>query len=49
METGILRPLTELIFTFFPILGTLQMFEAAAALLNWIGGLFGLDILFVGL
>ncbi len=49
MQTGILRPLTELLFTVFPMFGTLQMFEAAAAVLNWIASLIGVDILFVGL
>ncbi len=49
METGILRPLTEILFTFFPMVGTLQWFDWVAALLNALVGVFGLDIRFVGL
>ena len=49
MHDVTLRQLTELLFTFYPILGTLQFFNMVAALLNAVAQALGLDIKFVGL
>lgn len=49
MDQAILRTLTELLFTVFPVPGTLQFFELMAALLNGLMDLLGWDIKFVGL
>ena len=49
MNEGILRPLTEALFTVFPLPFTLQMFDLLAAILNGISSALGLDIKFLGL
>ena len=49
MQDGILRPLVELFFTFYPVPGTLQFFDLIAALLNGLMEALGLNIKFVGL
>ena len=49
MQDGILRPLVELFFTFYPVPGTLQFFDLIAALLNSVSDALGWNIKFVGL
>jgi len=49
MQDVTLRQLTELWFTFYPYLGTLQFFNAVAALLNSVAQALGWDVKFVGL
>lgn len=47
--SGPLRDTTETIFSLYPFPGYLQIFDFLAAVANFIFGLFGLDIKFLGL
>ena len=49
MQDGILRQLTELLFTVYPVPLTLQFFDLIAAVLNCVAQALGLDIKFLGL
>jgi len=49
MQDGMLRQLTELLFTVYPVPFTLQFFDLIAAVLNAVVHAIGLDIKFLGL